>query len=289
MRQFFSSIRNNFRWYFLIALFFLAICLSYVCISENRHGKMTISFLNVGQGDSIFIESPTGIQVLIDGGPNKTLSKEISRVMPWYDRNIDMIVVTNPDKDHFEGFISFLDKFSVEVELEPGTIPQSETYSLLEKKLEDKKITKITALRRQIIDIGGGAYLQVLFPDRDISSLSTNNGSLIMHLIYGKTSVLLMGDAPQAMENYLVSLDGEKLKSNILKVGHHGSKTSTSEIFVSAVSPQYAVISVDKDNKYGHPNKETLDVLDKNKVEILRTDEIGRITFVSDGLSFEQK
>lgn len=289
MRRLLSHILTNLKWYLLIILVFMSVISWYVVIRENRDGKMTVSFLNIGQGDSIFIESPTGTQVVVDAGPNKTIMKEISKVMPWYDRHIDMLIMDNPDKDHYEGFISLLDKYSVDVEMEPGIKPSPETYNILEQKIKNKKIVQVVARRGQVIDIGGGAYLQILFPDRDVSGLSTNNGSIVMKLVYGETSVLLTGDSPIAIEDYLIKLDGENLKSTILKAGHHGSRTSTGEAYVKIVDPEYVVISAEKNNSYGHPHKEVLDILAKQKVPVLGTYDLGRITFVSDGLEFSRK
>src|SRR3989344_8780854 len=208
-------------------LFFLVLfsaVLWYVVFSEDHHGILTFAVLDVGQGDSLFIESPTGVQVLVDGGPGKNLMKEISQVLPWYDRRIDMIVVTNPDRDHYEGFIPLLDKYKVDVVLEPGTNNTNEAYKVLEDKIISENIPKIIVEKGEIVDLGAGAYLQILFPDRDISGLSPNDGSIVMKLVYGETSVLLQGDSTANMEHYLVGQDGGKLKSSILKVGHHGSR-----------------------------------------------------------------
>lgn len=246
---------------------------------------MTVAFLNVGQGDSIFIESPTGVQVIVDGGPAKNLMKEIPHVLPFYDRHIDMIVVTNPDKDHYEGFIGFLKKYSVDVVLEPGTTNPSDTYATLESEIKNRNIPKVIALRGQVVDLGGGAYLEIIFPDRDISGLGANDGSLVMRLVYGDTSVMLQGDSTAKIEEYLVTLGGN-LDSNILKTGHHGSKTSTTESYVEAVSPEWAIISAGNGNSYGHPHQETLDTLNKEKVKILGTYDLGRIVFESDGKEF---
>jgi competence protein ComEC len=250
---------------------------------------MTVSFLDVGQGDAIFIESPTGVQVIVDGGPEKNLLKELPKVMPWYDRRIDMIVVTNPDLDHYSGFISFLDRYRVNAILEPGTLSKTETYALLERKIEEKNIQKVIALRGQVIDLGGGATLTVLFPDRDASGLSSNDGSIVMRLSYGDTSVLLQGDSTSKIEEYLVEKDGDRLKSSILKTGHHGSRTSTSEAYVAQVRPNIAIISAGRDNKYGHPHSETLSTLQKYNVSILGTYELGMITFTSNGTIFSRK
>lgn len=253
---------------------------------EDRHGILKFEVLDIGQGDSLFIESPTGTQVLVDGGPNNNLAKEISQVMPFYDRHIDMIVVTNPDADHYEGFIKLLDKYRVDYDLEPGTTNKYEAYSVLENKIKEKNIQKILARRGQVIDLGGGAYLQILFPDRDISGLSSNDGSLVMKLVYGETSVMLQGDSTTKIEDYLLSLGTTTLKSTILKAGHHGSKTSSEENYVRAVFPQWTVISSGAENSYGHPNKETLDTMQKLNIETYDTCNNGRLVFESDGKQF---
>lgn len=285
MRSVFSHIRGYFKWYFLLLVVLVSVILCFVVFREDRKGIMTVAFLNVGQGDSIFIESPTGVQVIVDGGPAKNLMKEIPHVLPFYDRHIDMIVVTNPDKDHYEGFIGFLKKYSVDVVLEPGTTNPSDTYATLESEIKNRNIPKVIALRGQVVDLGGGAYLEIIFPDRDISGLGANDGSLVMRLVYGDTSVMLQGDSTAKIEEYLVTLGGN-LDSNILKTGHHGSKTSTTESYVEAVSPEWAIISAGNGNSYGHPHQETLDTLNKEKVKILGTYDLGRIVFESDGKEF---
>lgn len=286
MRKTFSHVYDYLRWYVLMALAIFSIILWSVVFHENQHGLLTFAVLNIGQGDSLFIESPTGTQVLVDGGPDKNLMKEISKVVPWYDRHIDMLVVTNPDKDHYEGFIPLLNKYSVDVVLEPGTNNTYVEYSVLEKEIFDKKIPKVLARRGQIVDLGGGAYLQILFPDRDVSDLSSNDGSIVMKLVYGDTSVMLQGDSTAKIEHYLVGLGDIDLKSTILKAGHHGSRTSTTEKYVSAVSPLWTVISSGANNSYGHPHKETLDTLTKLNIPTHDTCNNGDLVFQSDGKNF---
>jgi len=257
-----------------------------VVIREDRKGKMAVTFLNIGQGNATLVESPTGTQVIIDGGPSRNLLKEISHVIPWYDRKVDMLIASHPDKDHYEGFISFLDKYSADVFMEPGVSDVSGEYKLLKEKILAKKIPVVLARKGEIIDIGGGAYIEILFPDRDVSGFETNTASIVAKIIYGDTSFIIQGDSPQDIEHYLFSLDKEILDSDVIEVGHHGSKTSSSAEYIEAVSPEYAVISAGKDNSYGHPNKETLDTLAKEKVHVLGTYNLGRITFISDGVEF---
>lgn len=134
-----------------------------------------------------------------------------------------------------------------------------------------------------------GAYIDILFPDRSVPSVSHNDGSIVAKLVYGKTSVLLTGDAPQNVEEYLVSKYGTLLKSDILKVGHHGSRTSTGELLVKTVNPTWAVISAGKGNTYGHPHKETIDTLASHNIETLVTMDEGTIVFESDGMRWMKK
>lgn len=283
---FFSRIRPYIIWYALLVCIVISIVLWKVVLHEERHGILTFAVLDIGQGDSLFIESPTGKQVLVDGGPNKTLMKAISKVLPWYDRHIDIMVVTNPDLDHYSGFIPFLNKYKVDFDIEPGTNSPTETYAYLEKEIADKNIQKIIAHRGEKIDLGGGAYLEILFPDRDVSGLTSNDGSLVMKLVYGETSVMLQGDSTAKIEDYLLTLGTTTLKSTILKAGHHGSKTSSTLEYVSAVSPQWTVISSGVNNDYGHPHKETLETMSKLKIPALDTCNNGTIIFKSDGKIF---
>jgi competence protein ComEC len=238
---------------------------------------------------SVFIESPTGVKVLVDGGPNNNLIHELPAVMPWWDKHIDAIIITNSDSDHYSGFISLLENYKVDVIIESGYRSTSPTYLLLEKEISDKKIPEILARRGEVIDLGGGAQIKILFPDRDVSGLASNDASIVSRLTYGEMSVLLQGDSPIKIEDYLIALDGSNLQSTVLKVGHHGSKTSSSDEFVKTVAPQIAVISAEKGNSYGFPHKETIDTLNKYKVQILGTYDLGRIILYSDGKTFVKK
>lgn len=238
---------------------------------------------DVGQGDSIFIESPTGVQILVDSGSSKNILNHLMRSMSPLDKSIDAIIITNPDADHIGGFVNVLENYKVNYVLEPGTYNDSKIYKKLQDEIKTKNITKILARRGMDLDLGGGVNINILFPDRDVSSWERNDGSIIMRLVYGENSIMLTGDATLKTENYVLGFyKKEELQSDILKVGHHGSRTSTGENFLKAVLPEYAVISMGKDNKYGHPHKEILDILAKFKVKTLRTDQIGTIVFSCD-------
>lgn len=276
------AIRKHLALYFVGILFAANFFIWYAVSAETR-GTLTVAFLDVGQGDAIFIESPTGKQIILDGGPDGSVLSRIGALMPFYDRSIDMLIVSNPDKDHFAGFIDVLKNYQVGGIMEPGTIPDTEIYKIFKDFVRKEGAMSVLARRGMNIDLGGGAYLQILFPDRDVSGLSTNDGSIIAKLVYGNTSLLLMGDAPQNIEKYLVSLDGGNLDVDILKLGHHGSKTSSGDALLSVSSPEYAIISAGAKNRYGHPHKEVLDRLTKYNISALGTYQEGAIVFESDG------
>lgn len=284
---------KNLFFYFFFSLVLLNLAIWYAVLSAPNTGKMIVSFLNVGQGDAIFIEAPNGAQVLLDGGPGRNVLSELSQVMPFFDRTLDAIIISNPDKDHIGGFLDVMDKYKIDFTFEPGTVSKTETYKAVEEGMINEKSENLIARRGMdiVLDKEKNVYIRILFPDKDVSSYSTNDGSLVAKLVYGKTSVLLQGDAPQKTEYYLLNVDKnnlEDLNTDILKTGHHGSRTSTAKAYVEASSPEYAVISLGAENKYGHPHEETLKTLNDLKVPILRTDG-GRITFESDGERFVLK
>jgi len=302
--------RLKFRFVVLIVLFLGAIFSFYATWREERNGILTIAFLDMGQGDAIFIDAPSGNQMLIDGGPGKAVLRELSKVMPFYDRSIDVVIATHADQDHVGGLPDVLKKYKINIFMESGVPGESSSYEELEKIVAEKSqgfplgnfkgepLKKILARREMVVDLGSEAILQIIFPDRDPAGMDTNMASIVARLVYGENEFLFTGDSPTAIENYLVSLEsqgqaltfapkGLSLASDVLKTGHHGSKTSTSAAFVSAVSPEYAVISVGKDNRYGHPNQETLDTLTNFGAKILRTDQSGRIVFKSDGTNLK--
>lgn len=254
-------------------------------LRESRHGVLTVSFLDVGQGDSILIESPSGLTVLIDGGPTAGVLREISKQMPWYDRSIDVIIATHSDADHITGLIDVLERYQVSYIVRSSVEGTTATWNALRDSIGAEKRERarvVTAVRGQIIDLGGGVYLEVLSPDRLVPNLETNTGCVVTRLVYGNTSFMLPCDAPQAIEKYLVSVDGADLRANVLKAGHHGSKTSSSPLFVGYVDPQYAVYSRGCDNMYGMPHKETIATYEAFNIPTLDTCTRGTIIFTSD-------
>jgi len=277
----------NYKKYWLVTLtllLFLTTIFIFYLDWRSSNNKLIIAMLDVGQGDALFIESPTGTQILIDGGPPRKVLGQLSRMMPPLDRSIDAIVVTNPDQDHFGGFLDVLKVYKVGHVFEPGTFNNSKIYQNFKTEIKNKNIPEILARKGMRLHLGGGAMIDILFPDRDVSDWTTNDGSIVAKLIYGETSVMLTGDATHETEKILLAGSSKsKLGSTVLKVGHHGSHTSSSSDFVESVAPTYAIISNGKNNKYGHPRKETLDTLSLFGTKIFRTDLLGTIIMKSDG------
>jgi len=278
-----ESFRQNVKWHLLGVLFLANLFVWNAIFAESRNGVLTVAFLDVGQGDAIFIEAPNGNQLLIDGGPDRSVLRELSSVMPFYDRSIDVVVATHPDKDHVHGLIDVMKRFDVRYFFEPGTESDTSSYRALKEEVEKSSTEKILARRGMRVHLDEDAFLEILFPDRDVSGVETNTASIVAQLHYGGTTFLLAGDSPQSIENYVVSLEGGNLKSDVLKLGHHGSKTSTSEVFLGFVSPRYAIISSGKNNSYGHPHQDVMDTLARFGVDSMRTDALGTVVFRSDG------
>jgi competence protein ComEC len=224
------------RKYWLLIFVFILIILGIFLFRldlQSRHRGLTFAMLDVGQGDGLFIESPAGTQIMFDAGPaNKVLGPLALEVSP-FDRSIDALVITNPDADHIGGFLEVLKRYKVGKVFEPGTFNESKTYQNLEAEIKSQHIPDILLKKGMRLDLGGGAVIDVLFPDQDVSAWDSNDGSVVAKLTYGKTSVMLTGDATMATEKIILGdFSKDQLHSAVLKVGHHGSRTSTSYDFI---------------------------------------------------------
>lgn len=255
----------------------------------SSRNNLQVHFLDVGQGDAIFIQTPDGIEVLIDGGPNNSVLRGLSKEMSFFDRKIDMVIGTHPDTDHVGGLIDVLERYEVETILTTENKGDSSTASAYEAAMNTEGVEVVIARAGQVFQLGESTLLKVLFPVYDASNMQSNASSIIIQIIYGETNVLLTGDSPKRIEEYLVDTLGSVLESDVLKVGHHGSRTSTSELFLEAVNPEFAVVSAEKDSRYGHPHIEVIDMLFNHRVETYSTAEEGTISFESDGVDVWKK
>ncbi len=159
-----------------------------LCASFPSHHILTVAFLNIGQGDSIYIETPSGRQILIDGGPNRRVISELSAVMPLFDRSLDVVINTHPDKDHIGGLPDVFKKYSVSSVIDPHVDDEKGIFAEYKKEIEEKHIPYIIARRGQTIDCGDGVQLRILFPDHDVSRVKdANDASVVVRLVYGET------------------------------------------------------------------------------------------------------
>jgi competence protein ComEC len=273
-----------------VSLLVLVFCVSVLGFYAFRDvSSLKVYFLNIGQGDAIFIEAPYGNQMLIDGGADKAVLRELGKVMPFFDRSIDVVMETHPDADHIGGLPAVLNRFDVGVFLEPGVSSDNTIDEEIARIRETKNIESIRAREGMRINLRGGAVFDVLFPNVDVTRFETNTASIVGKLVFGSTTVMFTGDSPQSIEKYLVVRYGERLKSDILKAGHHGSRTSSSREFVESVRPQFVIISAGLNNRYGHPHAEVISLFEEKKSDIVTTAKEGTIRFVSDGSVFERK
>ena len=269
----------------ILGVFLLVAVFVWRAVFVGSSGLLLVSFLDVGQGDAIFIETPSGKQVLIDGGYGRQVLSRLGRVMPGYDKSIDLVIATHTDSDHLGGLIEVLKSYDVRTVVENGF--QDNSVLLAEGNKEVEK----NGARREIVKAGdqfildNGVSLKILGPfSEDIKETpdKSNEVMVVAQLVYGETEFLFTGDIERGDEIRLAS-SGAELKSDVLKVAHHGSQYSTTRLFLEKVMPVYTVISVGKKNRYGHPHTETLSRLASIGSTLFRTDYDGGITFMSNG------
>jgi len=242
---------------------------------EDKNEKTKIIFLDIGQGDAMLIDIPKDTQILIDGGDGKDILNKLGEHLPFYDRKIELVIMTHPDKDHLGGLVEVLKYYEVEQILETGIKCEKAICEEWDKLIEEKNIPVKYAEFGQRIK-AGNIEMAVLYPfenlkDKEVKN--SNDASIVLKLVVNDNSILLTGDAGFPVENDLIS-QNINLESKILKVSHHGSKYGTSNEFLKSVKPEKAIISVGKNN-YGHPATELLNRLKNMSIEIFRTDEVG--------------
>ncbi|HBH71771.1 MAG TPA: hypothetical protein DDX26_02855 [Candidatus Yonathbacteria bacterium] len=271
--------------YAVIIIFLFTNIFIWTAVSRaDRAGVLTVAFLDIGQGDAIYIEAPNGNQMLIDGGPSSgALLRALGGVMPFWDRSIDVVMATHPDQDHVGGLPAVIENMNVDSVMTTENTSDTGAYGAFEKAVAENKSSRIFARAGERIILDNGIVLEILFPDRNTTNWESNTSSIIARLSYGEESFFFTGDAPESIEKYIVSKSSGALHSSVLKLGHHGSRTSSSKTFLSAVDPKYAVISAGKDNKYGHPHKEVTDLLRELKIPAVSTYEQGTVVFKTNG------
>jgi len=260
---------------------------------KQSGGILEVDFLDIGQGDSILIKTPQGDDILIDGGPDASVLDGLGRNLPFYDRDIELMILTHPHSDHVAGLVEVLKRYEVKKVLYTGVLHTSPDYLEWLKIIKEKNIPLEIVKAGDGFQFGTGLHLDILYPFEELTNQKfkeLNDSSIVSRLVYGQISFLLTGDAPVEVEEKLLdSVMAGQLKSDVLKVGHHGSRYSSSPEFLKAVKPQYAVIQCGKDNKFGHPHLSTLKKLENLGIKIFRNDLDGEIKIESDGMKLEVK
>lgn len=252
-------------------------------------GKGSIAMLNIGQGDSLLITAPSGAQLLIDGGKDATVLSELAKVMPSGDRSIDVVIGTHPDADHIGGLTKVLDRYEVGLFLTSGVTGDTDLYKNLLQQVVGKHISAYFVRKGMTVALDHDTAFKILFPDRDTTNWETNTASVVGRLQMDNRSALFTGDSPISIEHYLATTVPNDIDVDILKLGHHGSKTSSSEEYLKAASPTLALISAGINNRYGHPNKEVVDRLRALKIPWVSTQNKGTVVFTTDGAGWVEQ
>lgn len=256
--------------------------------SENE--MLSIHFLDIGQGDATLIDFPNDEQMLVDCSIDSRILAALGRHMSPFDRGIDYLVVTHPDSDHYGGCVDVLDRYTIRHIFYTGAKKTDNSYwNFFWDKLHVEGAVYHEVAATSTFEISGTTLI-FLYPDHSVSSddrvpgatkdTGDNNASIVFRLDYGKNSVLFTGDMEAPLENYLLKINSSSLDTDILKVGHHGSQSSSQTSFLEAVTPPYATISAGRNNRYGHPSMRVLKRFERAGSDIYRTDLLGDVTFV---------
>lgn len=268
---------HKFYYYIITAGLVLTLILGGIIWWQENNKGLEVIFLDVGQGDAILVQQGNN-QLLIDGGKSgKVLLEKLGSYVPFWDRQIEAVVATHPDQDHIGGLVDLLKSYKTSDIIKTKAGSESQTYKALTEEIKKNDAETIEAKQGVNFRFPNGAVAEVIFPVASIeagASADSNAGSVVLRLNYGESSFLFAGDLPSGQED---SLDAAGI--DFLKVSHHGSKYSTSADFLEKINPREAIVSVGKNNRYGHPNQEVLDRLSKRGIKIWRTDEMGDITY----------
>lgn len=242
--------------------------------------KLFIHYIDVGQGDSILIQV-NNKNLLIDAGPNEATKEVVAYLKKMQVKKLDYIVTTHPHEDHIGGMSKVIKSFDIGCFYAPKKTMNTTTFSNMASALKRKNLKINVAKSGILLDMGNDIICEFLSPNNN-SYNDINNYSATIKITYGNNKFLFMGDAEKLVEKEILN-KGYDVSCDVVKVGHHGSTSSSSKEFLNKANPKYVVISCGKGNKYGHPHKETLSELKKRNIQLRRTDLNGTVVFSSDG------
>lgn len=260
----------------------MGLIISVYLISQLPVGNFQFSFLDIGQGDAMYMRTPDDYHIIIDSGPNSKIIEELAEVLPLYNRTIDLIVISHPHADHVNGFVEVLKRYEVKKILLVGTPSYNPYYVKLLELAKDFEIPFLIAEADKDFKVGEYVYLDIVWPIESMAGKefdNKNNASLAMRVISADKVFMLTGDAEIEEEKEIVD-SGFDLTADILKSGHHGSKTASTTEFLDVVNPETVVIQSGEGNDFGHPHKETLKKYLERGIKVSRNDLLGRIDFI---------
>lgn len=275
-----------------IILVFFTLLFVYQGLKFND-GKLHVTICDVGQGDAVYIRTPKGKNILFDAGPDKSVLTCLRKYMPFWERSIDLAILSHPHADHLNGFIDVFEVYNVKQFATEDVANVSDGYHALQEAVAKEKIDWQLLSQGDRIRTSDGLSILVLSPTREYIAKTAIDGkyitsqefaSLELLLSYGEFDVLLTGDSQHTQLQQAIS-DGGVLSLEVLQVPHHGSKTGLTEEILAQLRPHVATISVGE-NTYGHPAPYTLSLLEKKGVKILRTDRQGDLRLISDGKAY---
>ncbi|MFA5420978.1 MAG: MBL fold metallo-hydrolase [Patescibacteria group bacterium] len=270
--------------FLIIIIIFLSIYFIFCYLNYSRDKDLKVYFLDSGQADTILIRSPEKKNILIDVGSEKGV-KEIERVIPWWDKKIEIIIITHPHDDHISGIPLLLKKYEIDTIFFTGVFCDSPIYQEVMKSIKEKEINLILPQKEQIIEIEKNCLLYFIYPTENLwnkGAENLNNSSIVNKLVCKNKSFLFTGDIEEDAEKEILK-NSFNIKSDVLKVPHHGSISSTHQEFLNEVSPKISIIMVGKNNKHNHPSNRIINRLKKIGSEVFRTDLDGSILIGSDG------
>ena len=266
---------------------------AFFLLKENQKPAVDISeglnirMLDIGQGDSILIQGQ-GKTILVDTGPPGSKERILADLKKYNVAQIDILIITHPHADHNGNAAEILNKIPVGIVYESPTPSSSPIVKKIYTTMKSKNVNLKIPVAGEKIQIADGAYIEFLTPIEGFGKVDNlNNGSLVFMLVCGDTKILFTGDGEKELESKLVSIYGNKLKAQILKAPHHGSRTSSSEVFLNTVKPEVALISCEKGNDYGHPHKEVMNRYSKYGIRSYRTDTQGDLSVIMNGKGYK--
>lgn len=286
----------------LVSLFAAVVILIGIVVKEDLSGlnldseasipaeqRLEIHYLDVGQGDAILIKTPENQKILIDGGPDMSILDQLGGNLAFFDRNIDVMILTHPHADHLNGLVEVIRRYDIGKIYYTGVVHTSPAYFEWLEVIKQFNVPMDIIKGPKILELGDDLQLEFLYPFEDITNMEfseLNNTSIVNKLIYKDKSFLFMGDAEKEVEQHLIDLEID-INADVIKLGHHGSSSSSSEEFLQIVNPEYAIIQCGADNNFGHPHLSVIRRLERLGINILRNDLNGQVSIFSNGEEIE--